>query len=112
MQVRRNPEPTTASDAGPTTPTAWAFIATMLDEIMAKLNKLHGVTAVTSEITVKYLRPVPLHTQLKLEAREVRIAGRQRFREAEIVDAGGEVLARGQGTFIKIDPERVFAKSR
>ncbi len=87
------------------------IIATVLDEIMAKLNKLHSVTAVTSEITVKYLRPVPLHTQLRLEAREVRIEGRRRFREAEIVNQDGEVLARGQGIFITVDPERVFAKS-
>ncbi len=87
------------------------IIATLLDEIMAKLNKLHGITAVTSEITVKYLRPVPLHTRLRLEARESRVDGRRRFREAEIFSPEGEILARGQGTFITVDPERVFAKS-
>ena len=87
------------------------IIATLLDEVMAKLNKLHKVTAVTSEITVKYLRPVALQTHLRMEAREVRIEGRRRFREAEISASGGEVLARGQGTFVTVDPERIFAKS-
>jgi uncharacterized protein (TIGR00369 family) len=87
------------------------IIATMLDEIMSKLNKLHGVTAVTSEITVKYLRPVPLHTRLKLEAHEVRVEGRRRFREGKIFNSKGETLARGQGTFITVNPERIFPKS-
>ena len=88
------------------------IIATLLDEVMAKLNKLHGVTAVTSEITVKYLRPVPLQTHLKVAAHEVRVEGRRRFREADLSRVNGEVLAQGQGTFVTVDPERIFAKSR
>ena len=87
------------------------IIATLLDEVMAKLNKLRGVTAVTSEMTVKYLRPVPLQTHLRVEAREVRIEGRRRFREAELSRSDGEVLARGQGIFVTVDPERIFARS-
>jgi uncharacterized protein (TIGR00369 family) len=85
------------------------IIATLLDEIMAKLNKLHGVTAVTSEIAVNYLRPVPLRQWLKLESREVKVDGRRRTRAAEIVDERGTVLAKGSGIFIMIDPERIFA---
>lgn len=88
------------------------IIATLLDEVMAKLNRLYDVVAVTSEITVKYLRPVPLQTHLRLEAKEVRIEGRRRFREAEISRRDGEVLARGTGIFVTVDPERTFAKSR
>ena len=87
------------------------IIATLLDEVMAKLNKVYGVTAVTSEMTVKYLRPVPLQTHLRMEAREVRIEGRRRFREAEISKSDGEVLAHGQGIFVTVNAERMFAKS-
>ena len=78
---------------------------------MAKLNKLHGVTAVTGHLAVDYLRPVPLTRPIRLEAHEVRISGRRRFREAEIIAPTGKVLARGQGVFITIDPEKMFAKS-
>ena len=36
------------------------IIATILDEAMGKVNKLRHVVAVTSEMTVNYLKPVPL----------------------------------------------------
>jgi uncharacterized protein (TIGR00369 family) len=88
------------------------IIAVLLDEIMAKLNKLHKVTAVTSEITVKYFRPVQLHKPLRLEAREVSVEGRRRLRTAEIYSEKDEVMARGTGTFVTVDPEKVFAKSK
>jgi uncharacterized protein (TIGR00369 family) len=84
------------------------IIAVMLDEIMAKLNKLHGVTAVTAEMTVKYLRPVPLHQPLRLEARETGVEGRRRNRAAQLLSQNDEVLARGEGVFITVNPEKVF----
>ena len=86
--------------------------AVLLDEIMAKLNKLHNVTAVTYEMTVNYARPVPLLQTLRMEAREVKVEGRRRFRSAEILNEQGEVLVRGQGVFVTIDPEKIFAKNR
>ena len=97
--------------AGPPGYCHGGIIATLLDEVMAKLNKLHGVTAVTGHLAVDYLRPVPLGRPFRLEAREVRVGGRRRFREAEIVNRKGEVLARGQGVFITVDPARIFARS-
>jgi uncharacterized protein (TIGR00369 family) len=87
------------------------IIATVLDEAMAKLNKLYGVTAVTGHLSVDYLRPVPLEQPLIVQAREVTIKGRRRFREGKIRKKSGEVLARGKGVFITIDPEKMFAKS-
>jgi uncharacterized protein (TIGR00369 family) len=96
--------------AGPPGYAHGGIIATILDEAMAKLNKLHGVTAVTGHLAVDYLRPVPLAQPIRLEAHEVRTSGRRRFREAEIITSTGEVLARGQGIFITIDPEKMFAK--
>ncbi len=97
--------------AGPPGYAHGGIIATILDEAMAKLNKLHGVIAVTGHLAVDYLRPVPLGQSIRMEAREVRISGRRRFREAEIVASTGEVLARGQGIFITIDPQKMFAKA-
>jgi uncharacterized protein (TIGR00369 family) len=86
------------------------IIATILDEAMGKVNKLRHVIALTSEITVNYLKPVPLNQPLRVESREVRVRGRQHVNMAEIVDAKGEVLARSQGLFIAIDPKRMFAR--
>ncbi len=86
------------------------IIATILDEAMGKVNKLRHVVAVTSQITVDYLKPVPLNQPLRVESREVRVQGRRHINMAEILNQKGAVLARGRGTFIAIDPHRMFAK--
>jgi uncharacterized protein (TIGR00369 family) len=86
------------------------IIATILDEAMGKVNKLRQVIALTSRITVEYLRPVPLNKPLRVESREVSVRGRRHVNMGEILNQKGEVLARGQGLFISIDAERMFAK--
>jgi len=86
------------------------IIATILDEAMGKVNKLRHVVALTSQITVNYLKPVPLNKPLRVESREVRVRGRQHINMAEIFDQKGEVLARGRGTFIAVDAQRMFAR--
>jgi uncharacterized protein (TIGR00369 family) len=86
------------------------IIATILDEAMGKVNKLRHVVALTSQITVDYLKPVPLNKPLHVESREVRVRGRQHINMAEILNPKGEVLARSRGLFIAIDPEKMFAK--
>ena len=86
------------------------IIATILDDAMSKLNKLRHVTAVTSKMTVEYLRPVPLHKPLRVESHEVSKRARRLTHTAEISDASGAVLARSRGTFIIIDPEKLFRR--
>ena len=86
------------------------IIATILDEAMGKVNKLRHVVAVTSEMTVNYLKPVPLNQSLRVESREVKVRGRKHINMAEILNQKGEVLARGQGLFIAIDPHKMFAR--
>jgi uncharacterized protein (TIGR00369 family) len=86
------------------------IIATILDEAMGKVNKIRHVVALTSRITVEYLKPVPLNKPLQVDSREVSVRGRRHVNMAEIVNAKGEVLARSRGLFIAIDPKRMFAK--
>jgi uncharacterized protein (TIGR00369 family) len=86
------------------------IIATILDEAMGKVNKLRHVVALTSEITVNYLKPVPLKQPLRVESGEVKVRGRKHINMAEILNERGEVLARSQGLFIAIDPQRMFAR--
>ena len=85
------------------------IIATILDEAMGKVNKLRQVVALTSEISVHYLKPVPLNKPLRVESREVSVKGRRHINMAEILNKKGEVLARGRGLFIAIDPHKMFA---
>ena len=86
------------------------IIATILDEAMGKVNKLRHVVALTSQITVDYLKPVPLNKPLRVESREVKVKGREHINMAEIHNKDGEVLASSRGLFIAIDPHKMFAK--
>ena len=86
------------------------IIATILDEAMGKVNKLRQVIALTSEITINYLKPVPLNKPLRVESREVSVKGRRHINMAEILNQKREVLARGRGLFIAIDAHKMFQK--
>ena len=86
------------------------IIATILDEAMGKVNKLRQVVALTSEITVKYLKPVPLIQALAGGVARGAGGGPAACELAEILNEKGEVLARGRGVFIAIDPQKMFAK--
>ena len=74
------------------------------------MNKLRNAIALTSQITVDYLRPVPLNKALRVESWPVSSRGRKHVNAGEILNQKGEVLARGQALFISIDAERMFAK--
>lgn len=86
------------------------IIATILDEAMGKVNRFSNVLALTRTMNVEYLRPVPLGKQLTVVARPQSVKGREHVNLAEIKSDHGEVLARSVGTFIAVDPVRMFAK--
>ena len=86
------------------------IIATILDEAMGKVNKLRQVVALTSEMAVNFLKPVPLNKPLRVESREETVSGRKHVNVGEILNQKGEVLARGRATFIAVDPEKMFAR--
>ncbi len=86
------------------------IIATILDEAMGKVNKLRSVIALTKQMEIEYLKPVPLETPLFVEGREKSVRGRKHVNVAEIRNQKNEVLARGRGLFIAIDPIKMFAK--
>jgi len=86
------------------------IIATILDEAMGKVNKFRNVLALTGSMEVRYLRPVPLGQPLTVTAHEQRVDGRRHINVAAIKNDKGEVLARSTGTFVAIDPEKMFAQ--
>ena len=88
------------------------IIATVLDEVMSKVSRFENVHAVTAELTVEYLRPVRVNEDLQVEGFATRSEGRDLYREGEIRNAAGVVLARGRGRFVIIDPERYNRKNQ
>ena len=73
------------------------IIATILDEAMGKVNKLHNVIALTSRMEVNYIRPVPLFTPLIVEGWEVRVHGREHIQAAEIRNRQGRSAGQQYG---------------
>lgn len=82
------------------------IIALLLDEVMGKMNGFHDVRAVTAELSVEYLRPVPVDEEITVEAEEIGRNGRNLMHRGEIRDAAGKVLARGKGRFVVIGEKR------
>ena len=82
------------------------IVATLLDEVMAKVNRFEKDIAVTGELTIEYLKPVRVEEEVTVEGWEIERNGRLRIRQGEIRDAAGAVLARGRGKFVEIDPAR------
>ncbi len=88
------------------------IIATILDDAMGKVNKLHHVIALTKEMTVEYLKPVPLHKPLRVEGREVSVHGRQHINCRRNPERKERSPGPQPGIFIAIDPEKMFGKIR
>jgi uncharacterized protein (TIGR00369 family) len=80
------------------------IIATLLDETMSKSIRARGLTAMTRNMEVDYLRPVPSASPLRLEGRITRNEGRKHWTEAQVLDAKGTVLAHAKGVFIEVRP--------
>ena len=78
------------------------IIATLLDEAMGKVCRFREVRAVTAELTVEYLKPVNVQSEIVVEGRETEQKGRNLFMTGEIRNGVGEVLARGKGRFVVI----------
>lgn len=76
------------------------IIATLLDEAMGKVCRFREVRAVTAELSVEYLKPINVKSEIVVEAFEQEQKGRNLFHFGEIRSVNGEVLARGKGRFV------------
>ena len=92
--------------AGPPGHAHGGVIATLLDEAMSKANRARGVVAMTRQMEVEYLRPVPLAIPITLTARHTSASGRRHHCEAQLADDAGHVLARAEAVFVEVDPQR------
>jgi len=88
------------------------IIATVLDEVMGKVNRFRGVRAVTAELSVEYLKPVLVDADLVVEGYEVEKSGRNLHLAGEIRNQSGQVLARSRGRFVIVGPTEPREKHR
>lgn len=80
------------------------ILATVLDEALAQLPPALGVVALTRELSVRYLRRVPVGTTAEVVARVRARSGRTLELVSSLVGRDGKVLAEASGTFEEIDP--------
>jgi uncharacterized protein (TIGR00369 family) len=83
-------------------------IATLLDEAMSKAVRARGLVAMTRQMEVEYLRPVPSATPIRIEGHLVRSEGRKHWTEARILNAKGTILATGKGLFVEVRTSRMM----
>jgi uncharacterized protein (TIGR00369 family) len=83
------------------------IIATLLDEAMSKANRHRNITAMTRHMSIDYLRPVPLESDLVLEgwSESDLDSGRKHRCSAALRNTYGTVLATATGIFIEITAE-------
>lgn len=84
------------------------IVAAIFDDVMGYLLTIHRLPAFTGELTVHYLAPTPMGTELTFRASVVHRDGRRLLAEAE-GRADGERVATATATFIEVDPARFRA---
>jgi uncharacterized protein (TIGR00369 family) len=85
------------------------IIATLLDEAMSKAVRARELTAMTRQMEVDYLRPVPSAMPIRIEGRLLRSEGRKHWTEARILSAKGSTLAAAKGLFVEVRAGRMAA---
>jgi len=78
------------------------IVATLLDEVMSKVSLFDRDHSMTAELSIEYLKPVPIGSDVTVEGWELERKGRSRLRQGEVRDASGAVLARGKGRFVEL----------
>lgn len=74
--------------------------AAILDEAMGLVVWAAGHKVAAVNIEINYSKPLPLHQQLKLEARVTQIDARKIFSTSEIKLPDGTVMASGRGIYV------------
>jgi acyl-coenzyme A thioesterase PaaI-like protein len=90
---------------GPPSCVHGGVIALVFDELLGAANIAAGQPGMTGTLTIRYRRPTPLRTPLRLEAGFVSRDGRKITTRGAIYD-GDELTAEAEGIFIELVPER------
>jgi len=73
--------------------------ALLLDHTLGLANSRAGTPGVTADLRLRYLRPVPLFSELTITARRLSAEGRKLFAEGAI-SVDGEVCVQAEGLWI------------
>lgn len=89
------------------------WTASVMDEALGHLALLAGAMTVTANLSVEFVRPVPIERPLKIVAWREGIERNRWINVGELILVStGAVLARARGEFAVRDRSRHFAKFR
>lgn len=76
------------------------YIAAIFDQFLGMAQVAGGQPGMTGSLTIRYLRPTPLNTELELSARVERVEGRKTIVTGEM-RAAGYVTATSEALFVR-----------
>ncbi len=96
-----------ASFEGPPGYVHGGWVALIFDEALGIANVAGGNPGMTARLTIRYRRPTPLRTELRLEARTTGRQGR-RITTVGTLHAGETLCAEAEGLFVDIGTDRAL----
>jgi uncharacterized protein (TIGR00369 family) len=78
------------------------LLSTVLDELMAHACISSGITAVTAEMTTRFLKAVPVGTRVRVTGTVTEEKGRVVNTEGRLYNAEGELAAEATARFVKV----------
>lgn len=88
---------------GPPASVHGGFVAALFDQLLGVGQLLAEKPGFTGTLSIRYLRPTPLNTELRLEGWVDRVEGRKNYLVGEMW-AGETLTATSEGLFISVDP--------
>lgn len=89
---------------GPPNSIHGGFVAAIFDQFLGVGQKITGQPGVTGTISIRYIKPTPLNTDIKMVGRVKSVEGRKNILVGEMW-AGDVLTATCEGLFIHIDLE-------
>jgi acyl-coenzyme A thioesterase PaaI-like protein len=90
---------------GPPTCVHGGFVAAAFDEVLGFAQCATGNPGMTGQLTIRYIKPTPLHQTLTFDAGVDRIEGRKIFASGKLF-AGETLTAEATGVFISITRDK------
>jgi acyl-coenzyme A thioesterase PaaI-like protein len=84
------------------------WVALTFDELLGMTNIAAGHPGMTGRLTIRYLKPTPVHRTVELHARTERVEGRRIVCRGEL-SVDGVRTAEAEGLFVSVD-ERLAAE--
>ncbi len=96
---------------GPPNVVHGGIVAHLLDQMLGYANTANKIPGFTGTLTIRYLKPTPLFSEIHIKAKPTRNEGRKIFAKGELF-ANGELTAEAEGVFLRPQVPPDFVKDK